>query len=58
MACANDDECKKNYANECIEKKQKIDCTQREKRKEFLCSMLCINAGIVGASGKFYFAYF
>lgn len=50
MACANDG-CEKNYA-----KMQKIDCTcvcQSEKRKEFLCSMLCINAGVLGASGKF-----
>lgn len=61
MACANVDGCKNNYANECLEKKQKIDCTcvyQRENRKDFLCSMLCINAGIVGASGKFFNAFF
>lgn len=61
MACANADGCKINYANECLEKMQKIDCTcvyQRENRKDFLCSMLCINAGIVGASGKIYYSLF
>lgn len=56
MACTNGDGwCEKNYAKRCIGKKQKIDCTcvcQSEKRKEFLYSMLSINIGVVGASGK------
>lgn len=53
LSCVHDGWCEERKTS--IER-EKIDCTCRvcrcdEKRKDFLCSMLCVNAGIVGVSG-------